>query len=183
MLTSDAISLVSIPWLSFTHWLIWSLPITHITVNGNPECTSFKTLVYPPLNSFITLSSDSYSYNIFNNQSFIHFTSFQTPWPQKLNHRSFLFFSAAHQQSNYVKHVTVLPLFRRQQKPTTCRWGKVHTVIFSMLPTSLLKSTKIYFIFYFHIYNIKKLRGFGPLANYADRATAASWRSSTNFCG
>jgi hypothetical protein len=32
--------------------------------------------------------------------------------------------------------------------------------------------------------NIKKtLRGFGPLANYADRATAASWRSSANFCG
>jgi hypothetical protein len=29
----------------------------------------------------------------------------------------------------------------------------------------------------------KTLRGFGPLANYADRATAASWRSSTNFCG
>jgi hypothetical protein len=29
----------------------------------------------------------------------------------------------------------------------------------------------------------KKLRGFGPLANYADRATAASWRSSTNFFG
>jgi hypothetical protein len=27
------------------------------------------------------------------------------------------------------------------------------------------------------------LRGFGPLANYADPATAASWRSSTNFCG
>jgi hypothetical protein len=27
-----------------------------------------------------------------------------------------------------------------------------------------------------------KLRGFGPLANYADRATAASWRSSANFC-
>jgi hypothetical protein len=30
---------------------------------------------------------------------------------------------------------------------------------------------------------LKKLRGFGSLANYADRATAASWRSSTNFCG
>jgi hypothetical protein len=30
---------------------------------------------------------------------------------------------------------------------------------------------------------IKKLRGFGPLANYAGRATAASWRSITNFCG
>jgi hypothetical protein len=29
----------------------------------------------------------------------------------------------------------------------------------------------------------KILHGFGPLANYADRATAASWRSSTNFCG
>jgi hypothetical protein len=29
----------------------------------------------------------------------------------------------------------------------------------------------------------KKLRGFGSLTNYADRATAASWRSSTNFCG
>jgi hypothetical protein len=28
-----------------------------------------------------------------------------------------------------------------------------------------------------------KLRGFGPLANYAERATAASWRSSANFCG
>jgi hypothetical protein len=28
-----------------------------------------------------------------------------------------------------------------------------------------------------------QLRGFGPLANYADRATAASWRSSANFCG
>jgi hypothetical protein len=32
-------------------------------------------------------------------------------------------------------------------------------------------------------YNKKKLRGFGPLANYADRATAASWQSSTNFSG
>jgi hypothetical protein len=31
--------------------------------------------------------------------------------------------------------------------------------------------------------NEKKVRGFGPLANYADRATAASWRSTTNFCG
>jgi hypothetical protein len=30
-------------------------------------------------------------------------------------------------------------------------------------------------------FNIKKLRGFGPLANYADRATAACWRSSANF--
>jgi hypothetical protein len=30
---------------------------------------------------------------------------------------------------------------------------------------------------------LKKLCGFGPLANYADRATAASWRSSANFCG
>jgi hypothetical protein len=29
----------------------------------------------------------------------------------------------------------------------------------------------------------KKIRGFGPLANYADRATAACWRSSANFCG
>jgi hypothetical protein len=29
----------------------------------------------------------------------------------------------------------------------------------------------------------KNLRGFGPLANYADRATAACWRSSANFCG
>jgi hypothetical protein len=28
----------------------------------------------------------------------------------------------------------------------------------------------------------KTLRDFGPLANYADRATAASWRSSANFC-
>jgi hypothetical protein len=28
----------------------------------------------------------------------------------------------------------------------------------------------------------KKLRGLGPRANYADRATAASWRSSANFC-
>jgi hypothetical protein len=25
--------------------------------------------------------------------------------------------------------------------------------------------------------------GFGPLANYADRATAACWRSNANFCG
>jgi hypothetical protein len=29
----------------------------------------------------------------------------------------------------------------------------------------------------------KKKTGFGPLANYADRATGASWRSSANFCG
>jgi hypothetical protein len=29
----------------------------------------------------------------------------------------------------------------------------------------------------------KKLRGFGSLANYADRATAACWRSSANFRG
>jgi hypothetical protein len=27
----------------------------------------------------------------------------------------------------------------------------------------------------------KKLRSFGPLANYTDRATAACWRSSANF--
>jgi hypothetical protein len=30
---------------------------------------------------------------------------------------------------------------------------------------------------------IKKLRGFGPLANYADRVTAACWRSSASSCG
>jgi hypothetical protein len=30
---------------------------------------------------------------------------------------------------------------------------------------------------------VLKLRGFGPLAKYADRATAASWISSANFCG
>jgi hypothetical protein len=38
---------------------------------------------------------------------------------------------------------------------------------------------------YMHMHQsaVAKLRGFGPLANYADRATAASWRSSTNFCG
>jgi hypothetical protein len=35
----------------------------------------------------------------------------------------------------------------------------------------------------FPVFDIIKLRGFGPLANYADRATAASWRSSANFCG
>jgi hypothetical protein len=29
----------------------------------------------------------------------------------------------------------------------------------------------------------KNLHGFGLLANYADRATAACWRSSANFCG
>jgi hypothetical protein len=35
----------------------------------------------------------------------------------------------------------------------------------------------------YNLNSIKKnLRGFDPLANYADRATAASWRSSTNFC-
>jgi hypothetical protein len=28
-----------------------------------------------------------------------------------------------------------------------------------------------------------ELRGFGLVANYADRATAACWRSSANFCG
>jgi hypothetical protein len=30
----------------------------------------------------------------------------------------------------------------------------------------------------FQLHKIKKLRGVGPLANYADRATAACWRSS-----
>jgi hypothetical protein len=30
---------------------------------------------------------------------------------------------------------------------------------------------------------LKKRRDFGPLANYADRVTAACWRSSANFCG
>jgi hypothetical protein len=29
----------------------------------------------------------------------------------------------------------------------------------------------------------KTLRGFDPLANYADRATAAYWISSAKFCG
>jgi hypothetical protein len=37
-------------------------------------------------------------------------------------------------------------------------------------------------IYFYRIYNniAKTLRGFGPLANYADRATAACWRSSAN---
>jgi hypothetical protein len=35
----------------------------------------------------------------------------------------------------------------------------------------------------FESVSIYKLRGFGPLANYAYRATAACWRSSANFCG
>jgi hypothetical protein len=34
-----------------------------------------------------------------------------------------------------------------------------------------------------HLILKKKTRGFGPLANYADRATAAWWRGSANFCG
>jgi hypothetical protein len=34
-----------------------------------------------------------------------------------------------------------------------------------------------------YILTTKKRRGFGPLANYADRATAASWQSNANFCG
>jgi hypothetical protein len=29
----------------------------------------------------------------------------------------------------------------------------------------------------------KSFRGFGPLAKYADRAIAACWQSSANFCG
>jgi hypothetical protein len=39
------------------------------------------------------------------------------------------------------------------------------------------------FQFYYGTGKKNKLCGFGPLANYADRATAASWRSSANFCG
>jgi hypothetical protein len=31
--------------------------------------------------------------------------------------------------------------------------------------------------------NLKKTRGFGPRANYADRATAACWESNAYFCG
>jgi hypothetical protein len=31
--------------------------------------------------------------------------------------------------------------------------------------------------------SVIKTRGLGPLANYADRATAACWRSSANFRG
>jgi hypothetical protein len=34
-----------------------------------------------------------------------------------------------------------------------------------------------------HKYKKKNLRGFGPLANYAERETAACWRSSANLCG
>jgi hypothetical protein len=47
----------------------------------------------------------------------------------------------------------------------------------------LLLSLFTYFFLIFVVRVLKKLRGFDPLANYADRATAASWRSSTNFCG
>jgi hypothetical protein len=46
--------------------------------------------------------------------------------------------------------------------------------IISFLPDS--------FYSYFR-HNYEKLHGFGPLANYADRATAAYWRSRANFCG
>jgi hypothetical protein len=47
------------------------------------------------------------------------------------------------------------------------------------LPAAILES-----MCYFDCINIGgKFLGFGPLANYADRATAACWRSSANFCG
>jgi hypothetical protein len=38
-------------------------------------------------------------------------------------------------------------------------------------------------VLYIFLISLKeKLRGFGPLANYVDRATAACWRSEANFC-
>jgi hypothetical protein len=40
-----------------------------------------------------------------------------------------------------------------------------------------------FFFLYLMILLLKKLCGFGPLANYADRATAACWRSSAKFAG
>jgi hypothetical protein len=53
------------------------------------------------------------------------------------------------------------PVFRISPAPLS----RIHTLLY------LIKAQQ------------QKLRGFGPLANYADRATAACWRSSANFCG
>jgi hypothetical protein len=47
------------------------------------------------------------------------------------------------------------------------------------IPTALSRHLQSF------LYTKTKLNSaaFGPRANYADRATAASWRSSANFCG
>jgi hypothetical protein len=55
---------------------------------------------------------------------------------------------------------------------TICRSKPIKSQFVSMWSTSTV-----------YRYKKKTLRGFGPLANYADRATATSWRSSTNCCG
>jgi hypothetical protein len=56
----------------------------------------------------------------------------------------------------------------------------------SSIRAELQDTVRIFTSSLFRLLNFKKnfkLRGFGPLANYADRATADSWRGSTNFCG
>jgi hypothetical protein len=50
-------------------------------------------------------------------------------------------------------------------------------------PITTNKSVRNESLNYYSSEEKKKLRGFVPLANYADRETAACWRSSANFCG
>jgi hypothetical protein len=71
-------------------------------------------------------------------------------------------------------------------------WLKMRTAFFCKILVSARKSTWCH-----NPYNsnlnfgvrfckngiLKKIRGFGPLANYTDRASAACWRSSASFCG
>jgi hypothetical protein len=66
-------------------------------------------------------------------------------------------------------------------RPTAKLFWVAFIRYYDPLPTAELNTSKN--IEYVSVQQQKILRVFGPLVNYADRATAAPWRSSTNFCG
>jgi hypothetical protein len=77
---------------------------------------------------------------ILNCHSSVKFTSFHNLWPQKSDHRSLLFFGALYQWSSHVKRVTVLPLAKRQWKPTGRNEGRF-TLFISVICFSAANTT------------------------------------------
>jgi hypothetical protein len=72
-----------------------------------------------------------------------------------------------HLRHHLVNHLTFTLNFSCLQWPMFTLLGEVMCIVYSI--NASYSSYK------------KILRGFGPLANYADRVTAACWRSSINF--
>jgi hypothetical protein len=102
----------------------WAVPDTLIDLLHNlSTCYGrwpLRTLIHPP---FI-LTSDSFIYRHTQLSFFHKFQQF--PHSDYRSHIAF-FCDASSEWSSHAKRVTVLPLLKRQRKPTILKWQKVHS--------------------------------------------------------